>query len=116
MNIRNQTTKCDNCGYSTQLTPSILKEEEFNNVGDNKITALYVECPICGERTLKQLDNNESSELKTTVVKLRLMQRRGKKLSDKQKRRLFKLSKELNNIRKTLNTLYWDEVYQLLNK
>lgn len=115
MKIRKQTTKCDNCGYSTQLTPSILKEEEFNVEG-NKITALYVECPVCGEKTLKQLDNNESLELKPVVVKLKLVQRKGRKLSDKQKRRLFKLDKELNNIRKTLNTAYWDEVYQLLNK
>lgn len=116
MNIKHQKVVCNNCGYSTQLTPSTIKETKILDISDSNLYALYIECPVCGERTLKQLDNDKTNELRLVVVKLKLMQRKGKKLSDKQKKRLFKFDFELNNIRKSLNTLYWDEVYQLLNK
>lgn len=115
MNIKNQLTTCDNCGQEIRLTPLTLKDETVE-IDEKKLYVIYTECSVCGERSLKQIDNYESYKLRTPVVKLKLMQRKGRKLSEKQKKRLFKLNKQLDNIRKTLNTLYWDEVYRLLNK
>lgn len=114
MDIRNVITKCDNCGQATKLSPSTLKEQEVNEISDKKLFVIYIECPVCGERILKQLDTYETLEIRNKVVKLKLIQRKGK-LSDKDKKRLLLLDKKLNNTRKVLNGLYWDEVYQFLN-
>ena len=115
MDIRNMAIKCDNCGQTTKLSPSVLKEHFIDSIADKGLFATYIECSVCGERLLKQLDTAETLEFRDKVVKLKLLQKRGK-LSKKDKQRLLTLDKKLNNIRKNLNRIYWDEVYQFLNK
>lgn len=116
MDLKNIVVTCNNCGVTFKLTPSILREIHIESIDDKGLVATYIECPTCGEKMLKQIDNPETLEIKDSVVKLKLRQRACKKLSDKQKTRLLKLDKKLDNIRKVLNDLYWDEVYQYLNK
>ena len=115
MDIRSMVIKCDNCGQTTKLSPSVLKEHFIDSIADKGLFATYIECSVCGERLLKQLDTAETLEFRDKVVKLKLLQKKGK-LSDKDKKRLLMLDRKLNNIRKNLNKIYWDEVYQFLNK
>ena len=102
---------CPNCTYVIRISPDNVKEKTFSS----KLTATYVECPVCGEKILKQLDTEETLSLAEKGVKLELLQRKGKKLSDKQKARLKSIEQMLSNKRKKLNELYWEEIYQSLN-
>lgn len=103
--------RCHNCGYNITISPDTVKEKTYENV-----IATYVECPVCGERLLKQLDSMYSRMQAEKGVKLEMMQRSGKKLSPAQKKRLQSIETMLFNIRKNLNKLYWDKVYQSLNQ
>lgn len=115
MDIRNMIVKCGNCGQAIKLSPSVLKEHFIEDIANKGLFATYIECSVCGERLLKQLDTSETLKLRNKVVKLKLLQKKGK-LSDKDKKRLLVLDRKLNNTRKNLNKIYWDEVYQFLNK
>ena len=110
---------CSNCGYDTMISPDTVKEKTFDmeiaTRIERPVIATYVECPVCGERILKQLDTEKTMALAKHGVKLQLMQKQGKKLSDKQKSRLKRIESHLFNTRKNLNLLYWDEIYQSLN-
>lgn len=107
--------RCHNCGYMVPISPDTVKEKTFGILGDTLI-ATYVECPVCGERLLKQLDNELTYEKAKQGAKLELLQRQGKKLNDKQKQRLKSINSMLSNTRGKLNNAYWDETYQSLNQ
>lgn len=107
---------CHNCNYGINITPDTVKEKTFEDTFETAITATYVECPVCGERLLKQLDTSKTMELAEKGVKLEMLQKRGKKLSDKQKNRLKGIERVLSNTRKKLKDRYWDEIYQSLNQ
>lgn len=107
--------RCHNCGYMVPISPDTVKEKTFGILGDTLI-ATYVECPVCGERLLKQLDNELTYEKARQGAKLELLQRQGKKLNDKQKQRLKSINLMLSNTRGKLNNAYWDETYQSLNQ
>lgn len=115
MDIRNQYATCESCGHRARLTPSELKDKIIE-IDGIKLYAVYTECPLCGEKSLKQIDNRKTYDLKNIIVKLRLRQHRGKKLSAKQKKKLLKLDHELNTERRNLNSLYYNQVYQSLNE
>lgn len=108
---KDKRCSCVNCGYVIKISPYSVKEQTFDDV-----IATYVECPVCGEKMLKQLDTAESQELAQKCVKLNIRQREGKKLTDKQKAKLRSAIRVLNNTRKQLNRAHWDEVYQSLNQ
>lgn len=118
---------CHNCYYEIVVSPTSVKEKTFElNITEKisgeeithpiTVTATYVECPVCGERLLKQLDTEESSRQAIKGVKLTLLQQQGKKLTQAQKRRLQSIERMLYNTRKNLKRLYWDEIYQSLNQ
>ncbi len=107
--------KCHNCGYDITISPDTVKEKTFGNNLEDAIIATYVECPVCGERLLKQLDTEETQAKAEKGVKLDILQRSGKKLSPAQKKRLQSIEMMLYNTRKNLKELYWDEIYQSLN-
>lgn len=107
--------RCHNCGYMVPISPDTVKEKTFGILGDTLI-ATYIECPVCGERLLKQLDNELTYEKAKQGAKLELLQRQGKKLNDKQKQRLKSINLTLSNTRGKLNNAYWDETYQSLNQ
>ena len=115
---------CHNCNYDINITPDSVKEKTFEGMiptifehgEDQHVIATYVECPVCGERILKQLDTSCTQEMAKTGVKLEMLQKRGKKLSDKQKDRLKGIEMVLSNTRKKLKDRYWDEIYQSLNQ
>lgn len=109
--ISKHTCKCINCGYVIGITRSSIKEQKF---GD--ITATYLECPVCGERMLQQLDNDKTLAQATKAVKLRTQIRKQYKLSSKQKKTLKTVENSLYLDRLFLNTHYWDEIYQSLNE
>lgn len=113
-----KTCKCLNCQYDIQIGPGTVKEELYPNFyGKETIVATYLECPVCGEKILKQLDTEKSREMAEKGVKLEWMQRDKKKqLSPKQKQRLKDIEKMLSRIRSQLNSAYWDEIYQSLNQ
>lgn len=113
---KKRACKCYNCGYEIQISPDTVKEKTFGDSLKDTIIATYVECPVCGERLLKQLDTPETAEMAENGVKLELLQKRGKKLSNKQKNRLKSIEVMLSNTRKKLKTQYWDEIYQSLNQ
>lgn len=102
---------CQNCDYVIPINPHTVKEKTIDD-----IIAVYVECPVCGERILKQLDTEETQQEAQRGVKLRMLQDKGKKLSDSQKKRLQSIEKELYNKRLKLNSSHWDEIYQSLNQ
>lgn len=118
--------KCYNCGYQVSITPTLVKEKTFEmNITEKllgeeithpiAIIATYVECPVCGERLLKQLDTPETQRKARTGAFIELQLRQGKKIPDKQKKRLKSIEKVLYNERLKLNAQYWDEIYQSLN-
>lgn len=107
---KKNTCSCTNCKYQVLISPDTVKEKTFGSV-----IATYVECPVCGERLLKQLDTEKTRELAERGVKLEMLQRQGKKLSDKQKSRLKNIEKMLFSTRQNLKHLWWDEIYQSLN-
>lgn len=107
--------RCHNCGYMVSISPDTVKEKTFEVLGDTLI-ATYVECPVCGERLLKQLDNELTYDKAKQGAKLELLQRQGKKLNDKQKQRLKSINSMLSNTRGKLNKIYWNETYQSLNQ
>lgn len=116
MDLKNYVVVCQNCDYKSKLTPSILKEVEWRPTGHQDILCItYTECPVCGEREVRQIDSPYTMELSYPVAKLQLRRHHGKKLSDKQKTKLSKLNYKLDNARKVLNELFWDEAYQFLN-
>lgn len=112
---------CHNCYYKIVISPTSVKEKTFELEGEKithpiTVTATYIECPVCGERLLKQLDTEESSRQAKKGVKLTLLQQQGKKLTQSQKRRLQSIERMLYNTRKNLKRMYWDEIYQSLNQ
>ena len=108
---KKKTCRCYNCSYDVTISPDTVKEKTFD-----EIIATYVECPVCGERLLKQLDTEETQAEAKKGVKLEMMQRSGKKLSPAKKKRLQSIETMLYNKRKILKGMYWDEVYQSLNQ
>lgn len=108
---RQKYTVCVNCGHAIQILPKTVKELDVDG-----IIATYVECPVCGERLLKQLDTQESQELVNKIMKLELRSNEGKSLSDKEKKRLKSAKLALFNKRLQLRKNYWDEIYQSLNQ
>lgn len=108
---KKKVCQCNNCGYSILITPDTVKEKTFE-----KVIAIYVECPVCGEKILKQIDTPETQEKAQRGVKLTLLRERGKKLSESQSKRLQSIERELYNTRLKINSLYWDEIYQSLNQ
>lgn len=121
------TCRCLNCDYMVPVSPDTVKEKTFmlditEKLSEEDIThpvaviATYVECPVCGERLLKQLDTPETQKKAQTGTKLELLQRQGKKLNDKQKQRLKSINSMLSNTRGKLKKAYWDEIYQSLNQ
>ena len=107
---KKKVCRCYNCDYDITISPDTVKEKTFDG-----IIATYVECPVCGERLLKQLDTEETRAKAEKGVKLELLQKSGKKLSPAQKRRLQSIETMLYNKRKILKEMYWDETYQSLN-
>lgn len=112
---------CHNCYYEIAISPTSVKEKTFELEGEKTthpitVTATYIECPVCGERLLKQLDTEESSRQAKKGVKLTLLQQQGKKLTQSQKHRLQSIERMLYNTRKNLKRMYWDEIYQSLNQ
>ena len=108
---KKKVCQCNNCGYNILITPDTVKEKTFE-----KVIAIYVECPVCGEKILKQIDTPETQEKAQRGVKLTLLRERGKKLSEGQNKRLQSIERELYNTRLKINSLYWDEIYQSLNQ
>lgn len=102
---------CQNCGYRVTISPDTVKEKTFEHV-----IATYVECPVCGERVLKQLDTEETRQKALKGAKMELLQKQGRKLTDKQKSSLKSINKMLSNKRSQLKKLYWDETYYILNQ
>ena len=115
---------CINCQYQVPISPDTVKEKTFEGMiptifehgEDQPIIATFIECPVCGERLLKQLDTQYTRELAERGVRLEMLQRQGKKLSEKQKSRLKSIEKTLFNTRRNLNRLYWEKIYQSLNQ
>lgn len=108
---KKKVCQCNNCGYNILITPDTVKEKTFE-----RVIAIYVECPVCGEKILKQIDTPETQEKAQRGVKLTLLRERGKKLSEGQNKRLQSIERELYNTRLKINSLYWDEIYQSLNQ
>lgn len=114
---KKKVTQCPNCQYNIQIHPDIVKEKLYPGSESSEVIATYIECPVCGERILKQLDTSESRALAMKGVKLELIQRDSKKkLSPKQKQRLKDIEMMLSRIRSQLNSAFWDEIYQSLNQ
>ena len=106
---------CYNCGYLMLISPDTVKEKTFGNNLEDAIIATYIECPVCGERLLKQLDNELTYQKSKQGAKLELLQRQGVKLTDKQKQRLKSINSMLDNTRRKLNKAHWGEIYRSLN-
>ena len=102
--------RCLNCGYAVQITPENVKERTFEYA-----IATYIECPVCGEKILKQLDTEETQKLAEKGVFFELLKRQGKRLSERQKRQLKSIEKTLFNTRSELNKRHWEQTYQSLN-
>lgn len=122
--LKKSICHCHNCNYDISITPDSVKEKTFEGMiptifehgEDQPVIATYIECPVCGERILKQLDTPYTQERAKVGAKLEILQKRGKKLSDKQKNRLKGIEMMLSNTRKKLKDRYWDEIYQSLNQ
>lgn len=110
--ITERKTTCYNCGQVINLTPHAIKQQEFD-LGI-KLIATYIECPVCGEKMLKQLDTEQTQYDSHEVVRLTLKQRK-QKLSKKQSSKLSQLNRHVNQTRQKIKSMFWDEVYQLLN-
>ena len=110
---KNNICRCINCGNNISVSPETVKEMTFYK---GELIATYVECFVCGEKMLKQLDTKLTRKKAEIGVKLELKQREGKKLNDKQKKRLQSIEKELYRVRSKLKDLYWDKIYQSLNQ
>lgn len=110
--ITERKTTCYNCGQVIDLTPQTIKQKELD-LGI-KIIATYIECPVCGEKMLKQLDTEQTQYDSHEVVRLTLKQRK-QKLSKKQSSKLSQLNRHVNQTRQKIKPIFWDEVYQLLN-
>ena len=102
---------CNNCGYRISIMPENVHEKT-----EKGLIATYIECPVCGERILEQLDTEETITLAEKGVKLQLLQRKGKKLSESQKKRLRSIETKLYKIRLQLRKQHWNEIYQSLNE
>lgn len=113
---KEKTCKCPNCLYYIQVHPETVKETMFPDFSSETIIATYIECPVCGERILKQLDTIYTRSEATKGVKLEMLQRNGKKLSSSQKKKLKDINRMLSNKRTNLNKKFWDEIYQSLNQ
>lgn len=109
--MKSYKVNCPNCKTSYNLTVGILKEKEF----DSGVIATYVECPVCGENTLKQLDNESTQDLVKKATKYSLLKMKNKKLTSAQKDALRRLNSQLIIQRKKLNQEYWADIHQQLN-
>ena len=124
--LKGNICKCHNCGYQVEISATSVKEKTFMQDVTEKIfgedithsvavIATYIEFPVCGERLLKQLDTPETQRKARTGATLELQLKKGKKLPNKQKKRLKSIEKMLYNERSKLKAQYWDEIYQSLN-
>lgn len=114
---KEKVCKCPNCFYGITIVPERVKEKTFDIDVALTVTATYVECPVCGENILKQLDDYDTLETSKRGIKLDLLKRDSrKKLSKAQKTRLQSIETMLYNRRLQLKKKYWDEIYQSLNQ
>ena len=111
-----KTCTCPNCKYGIVIQPSAVKEQVFDADVIETIIATYIECPVCGEKILKQLDTERSHKLARTGAKLELIKRQGTKLLPKQKQKLQSIENTLGEIRTQLQNDFWDEIYRSLNE
>lgn len=115
MNKKKYTVYCENCKGKIELTPTLLQEKVIT-MGGEELIATYIECPVCGQISLKQLDTYKSKMLALKLTKKKLRQQHSNKAAaPKDKKRLQQLDKQLSNIRGVLNTKYWAKVHQHLN-
>lgn len=114
---KEKVCKCPNCFYEITIVPERVKEKTFDIDVALTVTATYVECPVCGENILKQLDDYDTLETSRQGIKLDLLKRDSKKkLSKAQRTRLQSIETMLYNRRLQLKKKYWDEIYQSLNQ
>lgn len=97
------------------LTTKTVKEIEIDNV-----FVTYTECPACGYKTLRQLDNLDTRAICEKMLKLmkqeRLNARRNRQSSIKDKTSMKTLNKRLIIKRKKLNDMYWDKLQDKINE
>lgn len=114
-NKKKTTCVCENCSYTVPINHTTVKEKEYAN----GITATYLDCPVCGNKILKQLDTKDTLALAERGVKLQVMQKESDKLSNAQKKRISKhvstIEKRLLSLRNQLKKRFWNEIYQSLN-
>jgi len=111
--ITERKTTCYNCGQTIDLTPQAIKRKDFDM--GIKVIATYIECPVCGENMLKQLDTEETYNVLNPQRMKLVLKQKNTKLSPKQKDKLSKLNRSIDNTRQKIKPLFWDKVYQLLN-
>lgn len=119
--MKTKKCKCENCGYNVTISQKTVHEKIFPGPMQCRPTgyliATYVECPVCGECILKQLDTYDTIKLAEKGVKLEIAtkNKRAKKLSTEKKDKLKNITKVLCTKRQQLRKLYWNEASYRIN-
>lgn len=119
--MKTKKCKCENCGYNVTISQKTVHEKIFSGPMQCRPTryliATYVECPVCGERILKQLDTYDTIKLSKKGIKLEIAtkNKRAKKLSTEKKDKLKNITKVLCTKRQQLRKLYWNEASYRIN-
>lgn len=110
--MKKATKLCENCKHVIQVTKSNIQLKSVDVGLDEPILVTYMECPVCGDITLCQLDTEDTYALGINLAKKERLRNQGK-LTKGQKQRLQQLNKQLCNKRGNLKP-YWGQVYQLI--
>ena len=106
--------KCPNCKSKNNLTANTIIEKAIDGV-----FVTYTVCPVCGFKTVRQLDNEETREICKRLIKFVKTEKigniKGRKLDPKHKESMKILEKRLIIKRKKLDDM-WDKFQDIINK
>ena len=112
----NSKVKCDLCNVYVEVRPSDVVKK-VRKVDFIEVTCTYLKCTACGNLCLKQIDTEDTLELCKQLISFKVSEMKknasGKAMLPKQKAKALRLNKKLDNMRKQINSLYWDSIYQL---
>lgn len=102
--------ECENCKHRFEISSVNVNHKKEFTVNGKSIFLTYYDCPSCGRRHFVQIDDMTSlhklEEVQRMFIKLSIMKRKGKEISEKQSAKFKKARQHLSDYRMKLMKEY----------
>lgn len=102
--------ECENCKHRFKISSVNVSHKKEFTVNGKSIFLTYYDCPSCGRRHFVQIDDMTSlhklEEVQRMFIKLSIMKRKGKEISEKQSAKFKKARQHLSDYRMKLMKEY----------